>query len=410
MEPSLNATIDDTFFLVPPTRFLFQPAHRPKLHIGTLGRRGLLELAQRDLTCASDETTCSQGSWCCGKGSTCSLDNGAFFCCAPGAGQDGCARVCAAGDFQCGNVCCADGQTCMGAESGSPYCVNPSITSTLMSSIPLPTTTATFISSTLTVAQTPTMALSTSLTTSIPTTTAITIPSSTNSTTSETTKPISSNMSSSQPAAPTAASPSTSHEDSDRGMPMAAQVSIGVIVPVVCIILVFGLWMILFRRSKSRRLTMGDAPPGFYVVGPPGQFVVGPPLSPGDRPSSWYPSTPPPAYTKSYTTPVSMVPATSSAASSVFSNESPSPEQGMEMSNLSVPLSPSPVHQRLSVMDVRLSMASTTVGTPEENDQAGNGPEADDVHPGMPIDLSRTSVFHPRSTVDQNVSRPGTAL
>ncbi|KAJ4401751.1 hypothetical protein N0V85_005449 [Neurospora sp. IMI 360204] len=223
-------------------------------------------------------------------------------------------------------------------------------------------------------------------------------------------------MSSSKLAASTAASPSTSHEDSDRGMPMAAQVSIGVIVPVVCIILVFGLWMILFRRSKSRRLTMGDAPPGFYVVGPPGQFVVGPPLSPGDRPSSYYmyPSTPPPAYTPAYTksatTPVSTVPAVSSAASSVFSNESPSPEQGMEMSNLSVPLSPCPLHQRLSVMDVRLSMASTMVGTPEGNDQAGNGPEADDVHPGMPIDLSRTSVFHPRSTVDQNVMGPGTAL
>ncbi|KAK1773561.1 hypothetical protein QBC45DRAFT_339601 [Copromyces sp. CBS 386.78] len=415
MDLLANATLNDASFLVPPTRFLFQPAHRPKLHIGTLaspGRRGLLELARRDLTCASDETTCPQGSWCCGNGSTCSLDNGAFFCCAPGAGQDGCARVCAAGDFQCGNVCCADGQTCMGAESGSPYCVNPS--NTLMSSTPFSTTTATFISSTWTVAQTtPTMTLSTaSLTTWISTTTAIAIQISSSSTTSETTNPTSSRMSlSSQPAAaPTAASSPTSHEGGEGGIPMAAQVSIGVIVPIVCIILVFGLWMILFRRSKSRRLTTalanGDVPPGFYAVGP----------SDANRPSSYYPSTPPPAYTKSATTLVSTVPAASSAATSVFGNESLSPEQGLEMSNLRVPsLSPSPVlpplDQRLSVMDVRLSVASTTVGTPEHNDEASAAADPDDVHPGTPMDLSRTTVYYPRSTVNQNVVvPPGTAL
>lgn len=202
---------------------------------------------------------------------------------------------------------------------------------------------------------------------------------------------------------------------------MAAQVSIGVIVPVVCIILVFGLWMVLFRRSKSRRLTMalgnGDVPHGFYVVG-------GSPGSSGDRPTSSYPSILPPAYTKSATTLISTVPAASSAATSVFGNESLSPDQGLEMSNLSVPsLSPSPVlpplDQRLSVMDVRLSVASTTVGTPEhhnDNQQAagsGNGlPDADvdDVHPGTPVDLSRMTVRYPRSTVDQNVVHPGTAL
>ncbi|EAA29559.2 hypothetical protein GE21DRAFT_9395 [Neurospora crassa] len=401
MNPSLNATMNDASFLIPPTRFLFQPAHRPKYDIGTLaspGRRGLLGLAQRDLTCASDETTCTQGSWCCGNGSTCSLDNGAFFCCPPEAGQDGCARVCATGDFQCGNVCCADGQTCMGADSGSPYCVNPSTTSnTLMSSVPLPTTpttTTALISSTV-AHTTPTM---------------MTTASSSVSTTSDTAVPFPSSMSSSQTAAAsTTVSPSP---DREGGIPMAAQISIGVIVPVFCIFLVFGLWMVLFRRSKSRRLSMGDAPGEF----PPRFHVVAP--SDLDRPSSYYPTTPPPAYTKSATTLDSTVPAASSAATSVYGNESLAPEQGMEMSTLSVPLSPSPrlppLDQRLSVMDVRLSVASTTVGTPEHEDQAGHWPQMDGMHPGSPVDPSRATVYYPRHTVDQSVDhngvRPGTAL
>lgn len=90
----------------------------------------------------------------------------------------------------------------------------------------------------------------------------------------------------------------------------------------------------------------------------------------------------------------------------------------MEMSTLSVPLSPSPVlpplDQRLSVMDVRLSVASTTVGTSEHEDQAGHWPEADGTHPGSPVDPSRATVYHARHTVDQSVDhngvRPGTAL
>ncbi|KAK3401567.1 hypothetical protein B0T20DRAFT_402042 [Sordaria brevicollis] len=432
MDPSTtNATLNEPSFLVPPTRFLFQPAHRPKLlplHIGTLasspGRRGLFELAQRDLlTCASDETTCSQGNWCCGNGSTCSLDNGAFFCCAAsGAGdaQDGgCARVCAAGDFQCGNVCCADGQTCMGAESGSPYCLNPTTT---MSSMPLSTAPATFISpTTSTVGQTTstsTMSLSTtSLTASIPAATAIVnIPSSSSPSTSET-------MSSPSQVATAAPTSSESHEG---GIPMAAQVSIGVIVPVVCIILVFGLWMVLFRRSnRSRRLTMAfgrnggddDVPPGFYVVGP------------GDSGSgNLYPLTPPPAYTKSATTLVSTIPADpSSTATSVYGGRTESlssrdngQQGGIEMSTLSPsPVLP-PLDQRLSVMDVRLSVASTTVGMPEPvhtqaTPAAAAGPDpADDVHPGTPVDLSRVSVFYSRNSVvagrDSMGVHPGTAL
>ena len=193
---------------------------------------------------------------------------------------------------------------------------------------------------------------------------------------------------------------------------MAAQISIGVIVPVFCIFLVFGLWMVLFRRSKSRRLSMGDAPGEF----PPRFHVVAP--SDLDRPSSYYPTTPPPAYTKSATTLDSTVPAASSAATSVYGNESLAPEQGMEMSTLSVPLSPSPrlppLDQRLSVMDVRLSVASTTVGTPEHEDQAGHWPQMDGMHPGSPVDPSRATVYYPRHTVDQSVDhngvRPGTAL
>lgn len=83
------------------------------------------------------------------------------------------------------------------------------------------------------------------------------------------------------------------------------------------------------------------------------------------------------------------------------------------MANLSVPsLSPSPrlppLDQRLSVMDVRLSVASTTVGVPENNQAAAADP--DDVHPGTPVDLSRSTVYYPRSTVDQNAVHPGAAL
>lgn len=69
-------------------------------------------------------------------------------------------------------------------------------------------------------------------------------------------------------------------------------------------------------------------------------------------------------------------------------------------------------------MDVRLSVASTTVGIPEHaanqgqsEAAAGSGP--DDVHPGTPMDLSRSTVYHPRNSVigrDSMGVHPGTAL
>ncbi|KAH6843338.1 hypothetical protein B0I37DRAFT_399659 [Chaetomium sp. MPI-CAGE-AT-0009] len=107
---------------VPPAAFLFRSAWpaASEFHI-----RGSLRHRQTEgTTCSADETTCPQAGWCCGAGETCSVDNGAFFCCPAGAGA-GCARVCAAGDFQCGSICCANGQTCMGADTLSPFCVNP---------------------------------------------------------------------------------------------------------------------------------------------------------------------------------------------------------------------------------------------------------------------------------------------
>lgn len=153
-----------------------------------------------------------------------------------------------------------------------------------------------------------------------------------------------------------------------------------------------------------------EVPPGFYVVGPD---------------SGNYPSTPPPAYTKSATTLVSTMPAASSTATSVYggseSLSSRDQQQGMgvEMSTLSPsPVLP-PLDQRLSVMDVRLSVASTTVGMPEpihthnQGQSAAAGPDPDDVHPGTPVDLSRSTVYYPRNSMvgrDSMGVHPGTAL
>ncbi|KAK4194255.1 hypothetical protein QBC40DRAFT_188625 [Triangularia verruculosa] len=90
-----------------------------------------IERRQAAGTCRADESTCPQAGWCCNKDEACSLEGGAFFCCPIGAGKEGCVRVCAAGDFQCGGttsdstgICCANGQTCVGGDTPLPFCAN----------------------------------------------------------------------------------------------------------------------------------------------------------------------------------------------------------------------------------------------------------------------------------------------
>jgi len=127
-----NATLPAGCEVVPPAHHLFRSASpaassSPVSGGGFAGRRGLL--AGRNSLgpiCADYETKCAQGDWCCNTGETCSFDtiNGAFLCCGASAGANGCARVCAAGTFQCGSVCCTYGQTCYGGNTVSGYCLH----------------------------------------------------------------------------------------------------------------------------------------------------------------------------------------------------------------------------------------------------------------------------------------------
>jgi len=62
-----------------------------------------------------------------------------------------------------------------------------------------------------------------------------------------------------------------------HGLPIPAQIAVGVVVPVVVILMVVGLWMFLFRKPRPRR------PARTYI---------------DDSHPSFYPPTPPPAYSK----------------------------------------------------------------------------------------------------------------
>ncbi|KAK0744404.1 hypothetical protein B0T21DRAFT_380690 [Apiosordaria backusii] len=110
-----------------------------------------LDLQRRQAagTCRADESTCPQAGWCCNKDETCSLEGGAFFCCPSGAGREGCIRVCAAGDFQCGGtspgttgICCANGQTCIGGDTPLPFCANTGTSSSRRTTTSRSTTTS----------------------------------------------------------------------------------------------------------------------------------------------------------------------------------------------------------------------------------------------------------------------------
>ncbi|KAK5656453.1 hypothetical protein OQA88_4835 [Cercophora sp. LCS_1] len=103
------------------------PGHVLALPAYHLFRRASPMLFRRDSLgpiCGERETKCAQGDWCCDTGETCSFDtiNGAFLCCGATAGSTGCDRVCSAGTFQCGSVCCTYGQGCYGGDTAAGYC------------------------------------------------------------------------------------------------------------------------------------------------------------------------------------------------------------------------------------------------------------------------------------------------
>ncbi|KAK0742778.1 hypothetical protein B0T18DRAFT_430184 [Schizothecium vesticola] len=249
--------------VAPPSGFLFRPAHPAGLLLG--GFIGV-SLHGRDSVgpvCASTEAKCAQGDWCCDIGDTCSVLEGAFLCCPSGATGPGCARVCAAGDFQCGSICCAERQTCGGGDTPSPFCINP--TGSLTSS----TAAITSLSSATSTTPTPTAAATT------------TPPS-----LSSTPRPASPSTTSPLETAPTATPAPPRAPASDTGISLSAQITMGVLVPVLVILLVVGLWFCLFRRPARRRREIDD-----HDMDGGGGRGRG---APGRR----RPSTPPPAYTK----------------------------------------------------------------------------------------------------------------
>ncbi|KAK3940464.1 hypothetical protein QBC46DRAFT_385456 [Diplogelasinospora grovesii] len=241
------------FTLFPPTQFLYSPAHPATnseradtaRHSKGYAPRGLKALLKRDSICSADETTCPQGDWCCGSGQSCTVNSdGSFWCCAAGAGASGCSRVCVSGDFQCGSVCCASGQTCLGGDTAFPACAGSrsSVTSTTA------TRTATSLSSTTTVS---------SFTTSASPTTSTTSAAESSSATSLMLAPGTPTASPSgtlatAPTSSTSASADPSASVGEGGMSVGAQIGIGIAVPVVVIVLVVGLWLCLFRRPNRR--------------------------------------------------------------------------------------------------------------------------------------------------------------
>ncbi|KAK4098017.1 hypothetical protein N658DRAFT_518291 [Parathielavia hyrcaniae] len=165
--------------------------------------------------------------WNRGAEEVCNSVGGSFFCCPEGAGSVGCIRACAAGDFQCGSVCCADGQTCMGGDTLSPYCVNQGSTGAVarLTSAFLQTTT---ISSTSPSFPTSSMPASASI--------------------NATPSPTSTLADAHTTATATLSEAVTASAAPQHGLSRAAQISIGVIVPVVVVFLVGALWFFISRR------------------------------------------------------------------------------------------------------------------------------------------------------------------
>ncbi|KAK4128054.1 hypothetical protein N657DRAFT_562207, partial [Parathielavia appendiculata] len=220
---------------VAPAAFLFRPAWP-----AVSGHESFTPLWSRQSggsACADSETTCPQAAWCCGAEEVCSLIGGAFFCCPEGAGSVGCTRVCAAGDFQCGSICCADGQTCMGGDTPSPYCVSQRPTG-----VPGTAVSTTSISS-----RTASTYSGISLSITSPS-----FPAAIISPTSSVTSAIAASTNAAsltQSEQPSPAEPSvTASTTPQHGFSRAAQISIGVIVPVAVVFLVGALWIFNFRR------------------------------------------------------------------------------------------------------------------------------------------------------------------
>ncbi|KAK1828073.1 hypothetical protein QBC39DRAFT_385397 [Podospora conica] len=279
--------------VAPPSGFLFRPAHPASLPFG--GFIGVL--SGRDSigpVCASTEAKCAQGDWCCDIGDTCSVLDGAFLCCPPGAAGAGCARVCAAGDFQCGSICCAERQTCGGGDTPSPFCINPTGSSTFPAATTTSTPPATSLATTPTASTTPPILSSTARPTTV--SPPKTIPTAT-------------------PTPTPSRAPS-----SDTGLPLSAQITMGVLVPFLVILLVIGLWFCLFRRPARRRREIDERDLDLDGVG-------GGRGAPSDRRR---PSTPPPAYTKN-----EIVVATTSQGYTF--SRARSPGQGHELETLRRP-------------------------------------------------------------------------
>lgn len=246
-----NATAVSDIFTVPPTQYLFRRAHaaiRPPGFVG-VGLRGRDSVGP---TCAANETKCTEGDWCCDTGEACSLDNGAFLCCPSGLESVGCSRVCSVGEFQCGAVCCAKGQTCGGGDSATPFCVNSSTSSTALTTSP-----------TLSTAR-PSTTISRPTTTSAPKTRP-----SVSADDFSTLELAPTKTGTFTPVFPTHTSTSagqqpTSDSVAGTGLPLAAQIAMGVIVPVVVILIVASLWFFLCRGPRRRSPYSGgedDRPP-----------------------------------------------------------------------------------------------------------------------------------------------------
>ncbi|KAK4444501.1 hypothetical protein QBC34DRAFT_183142 [Podospora aff. communis PSN243] len=263
-------------FSVPPAGFLFRRANPATIPRGFVG----LSLSGRDSvgpTCAANETKCSEGDWCCDTGDTCSLDNGVFLCCAPGAEGAGCSRVCASGDFQCGSICCANGQACAGADTGAPFCVDSSSSSSsLAAATPTPLATS---------------ATALPTTTSRPTTTSkpAARSSATSSRSFSTLELAPTNTGTFIPQFPTSIPTSTPSSEVAVGgdIPLGVGIAIGVIVPVVVITMVASLWFFLCRRPRRRSPYSDDPPPpppkgGIPVTTINHRYTPSDPRSPAD--------------------------------------------------------------------------------------------------------------------------------
>ncbi|KAK3987960.1 hypothetical protein QBC44DRAFT_111382 [Cladorrhinum sp. PSN332] len=222
---------------------LFRPRHRAVVE--PLNSRA----TEGGPNCASHQTTCPQGGWCCNPGETCSFDNESF-CCPIGSnlGALGCRRVCAAGDFECGSVCCATGQTCIQSHGLLPYCVSKTssvltaVRSVVVTSTPTPSTSSSL--SPLSTESIGTGSTSSELPFHTPTTTITSVHGRSSATSSFTTT----TTALPSPKSELGSSPTSLPSG---GLPTSAQISIGIIVPLFVLMLLAWLWFCVFRNRFS---------------------------------------------------------------------------------------------------------------------------------------------------------------